>query len=154
MYALRLATSLPSLQLTALKKRSKHFMPFSVSSVGSSCSTLFSKKSLLMSGSRSGSSPISLEYHLKQASRSHRKTAFSARHFQICLACGAQSHSCPSFSRNLSTGYKLLNILHSTPQNLHRLKRSYDAIPEAAKTKVSKPKRDSLSKLRLDHGLL
>lgn len=40
-------------------------------------------------------------YHLKQASRSQRNTAFSARHFQICLACGAHSHSWPSFSRNL-----------------------------------------------------
>ncbi len=29
-----------------------------------------------------------------------------------------------------------------------------DKIPEVAKTKVSKPKRYSLSKLRLDHALL
>jgi hypothetical protein len=39
-----------------------------------------------MAGSRSGSSPISLENHLKQASLSEGKTASSARHCQICFA--------------------------------------------------------------------
>lgn len=42
------------------------------------------------------------QYHLKQASRSQRNTAFSARHFHICLAWGAHNHSWPSFSRNLA----------------------------------------------------
>lgn len=115
MYALLFATSFPSRQFTALKNRSKHFMPFSVRREGSSWSTLLSKKSLLMSGSKSGSSPISLEYHLKQASRSHRYTAFSARHFQICFACGAHSHSWPSFSKNLGKTGK------NKPSELHRV---------------------------------
>lgn len=69
-----------------IKKYNTHFMPLSVSNVGSNCSILFSKKSLIMAGSRSGSSPISLENHLKQASLSEGKTASSARHCQICFA--------------------------------------------------------------------
>lgn len=35
-----------------------HLIPLSVNKLGSSCKTIFSKKSLLISGSRSGSSPI------------------------------------------------------------------------------------------------
>lgn len=75
-------------QLTFSKKHLiyTYFMPLSVNSDGSSCNTLFSKKSLLMDGSRSGSSPINLENHLKQASRSEGKTAPSPRHCQICFA--------------------------------------------------------------------
>lgn len=76
-----------------------YFMPFSVSREGSSCKMLFSKKSLLISGSRSGSSPINLENHLKHDSRSTVNTAFSAKQFQICLAWGAHSHNWPSCKR-------------------------------------------------------
>lgn len=75
-----------------------HFMPLSVSKVGSNWRILFSKKSLFIAGSRSGSSPISLENHLKQASLSDGKTASSARHCQISFAWSAHSHSCPSYN--------------------------------------------------------
>lgn len=72
-------------------------MPLSVSNVGSNWRILFSKKSLIIAGSRSGSSPISLENHLKQASLSEGKTASSARHCQICFAWSAHNHSWPSY---------------------------------------------------------
>jgi hypothetical protein len=52
-----------------------------------------------MAGSRSGSSPISLENHLKHASLSEGKTASSARHCQICFAWSAHNHSWPSYKR-------------------------------------------------------
>lgn len=80
-------------------RKNTHLIPLSVNNVGSNCRMLFSKKSLLMPGSKSGSSPISFENHLKQASRSDGKTACSARHCQICFACSAHSQSWPSRSK-------------------------------------------------------
>ena len=62
-----------TLIFTVLKNLSKHFIPASVSSPGSSWRRLDSKKSLFISGSRSGSSPISLLNHLKHCSRSEGK---------------------------------------------------------------------------------
>lgn len=83
-----------------IKNYNTYFMPLSVSNVGSNWRILFSKKSLIIAGSRSGSSPISLENHLKQASLSEGKTASSARHCQICFAWSAHNHSWPSYKRN------------------------------------------------------
>lgn len=84
-------------------------------------------------------------YHLKQASRSHKNTAFSARHFQICLAWGAHSHSWPSFSRNLANTNrrgmrssvdtnKLKTRKHNLASNIRQLKKICYKVKKASFT--------------------